>query len=700
MMKRFYSFFAAVILLLSANSVKAHDYINETVQEGVKYYLYNVGANKFLNDNNGLDEVPTTLWTITTGKNGSLQSVGGKYVKMTAKGGFMGIGTTYTWTTNETSAATISEVRQDDGYYTIIGASLTSYLAADNNGIKNVGATAITSDDFKWVAVSEVQYQRVTNPTASLKGMKTSAVANGQFYIANAITGQYLSTGENALGDAPALWTVKANEDGLYTMVSGKNNLNVTPKVQVSLGGLVEADAFTTAETASPFTVAGEDNLYTISYYHVGNLGTKKTFYLAVAKKLEFEDNEPLLATDDEPGVYGKWVFVSKADYDNFYKDKNVAVDRLRKAIAAAEAVGDYPIPNVMKLDYTAKMTTAKYLIGVYWMPTTTVSSINNSAAGLEELVGKIKDVSDVYVACKDAADHIQAIPGVGAAISGFLGDKVGLEIATTKEAMIQSVQAMRTAALVNVLLPTTVFKAGNDLTGLIQNHSFDTGDATGWRALNGDLSSASTAVLTDENMTNGVGKYHFETNTFSLFGAGTGERIIQPVIGLKKGDYSLKVKAASLSTLSNKIHLNAIVIPTDLIDITHLNDPTALIGDILKNITNIISRGIIKEASKDCPDRNNLEEVELQFTLDAADPILIAMNCGLTSVTGFNAFAADEVTLTYLGEGVITDINTVNAAQGNDTYYNIGGSAVAAPAKGINIQRTADGKVKKFIVK
>lgn len=694
MMKRFYSFFAAVILLLTASSVKAHDYINETVQEGVKYYLYNVGANKFLNDNNGLDEVPTTLWTITTGKNGSLQSVGGKYVKMTAKGGFMGIGTTYTWTTNETSAATISEVRQDDGYYTIIGASLTSYLAADNNGIKNVGATAITSDDFKWVAISESQYKEISTLMDNVK-FEYTEVGAGEFYIYNLRTGMFLNSGNNTLTNGvPTLWTLTQSEDGKYTIAKGNANVGAT----VAAEGLYdyEATLSTTAEEPVAFSIDGENKVYYLQYDYKALTYTQK-FYLATEFKVEYDGTEQAMFVKSK-NLGGRWLFVTKAAYDAVYKDRNNARERLNKAIEKAEAAHENPLPSIVKTNYTLKMTSAKYLKTVGGWSTTKVSDINNAAQGLEELTEQMLDITDVYAACKDAADHIRKVPGALSSIGGFLGDNVGLEICSTKEAMLQSIQTMRLASLASVVL--TKFKAGDELTGLIQNHSFDTGDATGWNALTGQLNDASTAVLTD-GMANGVGKYHFESNIFGLLGANTGERIMQPVLGLKKGDYSLKVRATSLSTLSNKIHLNAIVLPLDVVDINDWSKVSQeIITSLIKNLGTIIGRGIVKEASKDCSDKNALEEVELQFTLDADNPIIIAMNCGLTSVTGFNAFAADEVTLTYLGEGVITDINTVNAATGADTYYNIGGSAVAAPAKGINIQRTADGKVKKFIVK
>lgn len=708
-MRKIYFIIALLMLLQSATSVKAHDFLNETVVEGTKYYIFNAGVKKFLNNENGLDATPVTLWTIDI-ENASI-SCDEKFLSCTRTGTNI-LNYKYNWT-SDASENGVNKIEKGGEGYTIASKYTGSFLAANADGLTN--SPLNIAPNATWVFVSEEQYNAVQNPLANVD-FEVSPFSEGQFYIINPITGKYLSTAIADFGGTPALWTIAkdAENEGLYTLTSGKNKLSLTAQRNL-LGAIVSDDVTTTGETASPLTIAGEDNLYTISYHYVVTYRENELegdLYIQAPKKAEYEGNEGILAVNaDELSVYGKWAFISKEEYESSKEARDAAYQRLVLLCDKGDEAKSLPMPTAVKLALETNVLLTK--IGTlpdakkarddaYSKKTNggykySVSDLSSAADKLENAVNNILDLTDTYVACKDATTHITNLPGDLSSISGMIGENVGLEIQTTKSGLLQTIQTMRLAALASVGL-TSKFKAGDELTGLIQNHSFDNGDITGWNSLLGNLTTTSVAIRnTDNQMDNVTGNYYFQTKSIGLLGVTAGEQIYQPVLGLKKGDYSLKIKATSLSATKD-IHLRTIAIPTDVIDLSDLSNITPeVIADIVKNIGTIVNRGVITETAKECANSSVLEEVEHQFTLEADNPILINICCG---ALGVEAFAADEVTLTYLGEGVVTNMSTFNTSMGNDTYYNVNGIQTVAPTKGINIQRTADGKIKKYIVK
>lgn len=224
---------------------------------------------------------------------------------------------------------------------------------------------------------------------------------------------------------------------------------------------------------------------------------------------------------------------------------------------------------------------------------------VSSSAFAQDE--SETEDLTDYKIACLAAIDNISKIGGgisldmweslaFNTAVSGA---KAGLDECETSDAMFGVMIGLR--ALTTALLQTKVkFNENLLFTGLIGNHSFDTGDLSSWSTMGFDLEKIDISQVTTDITTNGdvsglidaftVNEWKEETHPVVNEGddAVSGghnkyylnsdkQLIIQPIIGLPAGVYSFSAKVATMPYpgdnwfLPNSVYLNALVIPYDI---------------------------------------------------------------------------------------------------------------------------------------
>ena len=205
----------------------------------------------------------------------------------------------------------------------------------------------------------------------------------------------------------------------------------------------------------------------------------------------------------------------------------------------------------------------------------------------------EVEDLTDYKEACNAAIDNIKKISGsISLSIwetlafnTAITGAQAGLDECETKEAMQGVVTGLR--AFATALLQTKVtFTDGLTCTGMVANHSFDTGDLSSWHTIgfdlnkvdiekirndiinNGDVSGLVDGIIVDEwkentkavenegenAMSGGHKKYYLNSDM---------QLIMQPIIGLPAGVYNFEAKVAAPKL--NNVYLNVLVLSADV---------------------------------------------------------------------------------------------------------------------------------------
>lgn len=101
-------------LVPSQPSAPVRAYASETPEDAMECYIYNVGADGYLNDNNGIDQEPTVLWTVTKNTNGTyiFKSANGKFIR--------------SWTTNAGFTPNYASNQTQSSNQTLIASTSTS----------------------------------------------------------------------------------------------------------------------------------------------------------------------------------------------------------------------------------------------------------------------------------------------------------------------------------------------------------------------------------------------------------------------------------------------------------------------------------------------------------------------------------------------------------------------------------------------
>lgn len=288
------------------------------------------------------------------------------------------------------------------------------------------------------------------------------------------------------------------------------------------------------------------------------------------------------------------------------------------------------------------------------------------------------EDLSDYKTACLEAIDNIGKISDGFSVSSMITIAKSSLNACGTKDDMRRTMTALR-AGVTGYLQTVSTFPDGQVYTGLLGNRSFDTGDLSTWYCVDFDLSQISLTDITNaigsgnvsgladavtinnwnegtqavENegadaIQGGHGKYYLNSN----------QLIMQPVIGLPAGIYSLSAKAACTPGLLrlNKVHLNALVISSSVAQ--------EILGDIISDgnwkelfsnfnlipyITPFLKSGKLYTASVSCKNLTTLSDGELRFIIDKGDIVILGINAGMVPFIGTEKYHADDLQLTGL---------------------------------------------------
>jgi hypothetical protein len=244
---------------------------------------------------------------------------------------------------------------------------------------------------------------------------------------------------------------------------------------------------------------------------------------------------------------------------------------------------------------------------------------------------------------------------------------------------MRRTMTALR-AGVLGYLQTTGAFQDEQVFTGLVGNHSFDTGDLSLWYSIGFDLSQIGLSDITNaisggdvSGLVNAVSVNNWNEDTKAIENAGgnaisggdqkyylnSSQLIMQPLIGLPAGIYSFSAKVACNPGFFrlNKVHLNALVIPTNIVQeilgdmLSNTTDWTELLSnfDMTQYIGVFIENGKLYTESASCQNLNTFSDGELRFIIDEGDVVIIGMNAGMVPFIGTEQYRADNLQLTGL---------------------------------------------------
>lgn len=184
----------------SVEPEKSWDFEEMKNDASVSYYIYNVGAMKFLSDDNTLTDDGKVLWTV----NGTdVQSANGKHISITSKRSGSSYNITAT-SSADASATSSIEVNADGKSYRLGNKVQVSYTSSQTRFLSYRGGaltyTSKNSDNTieeaaQWVFVSEEQYKSKTQgPDNTVLG---DADGDGEVTMsdANLVVNHYLGDG-------------------------------------------------------------------------------------------------------------------------------------------------------------------------------------------------------------------------------------------------------------------------------------------------------------------------------------------------------------------------------------------------------------------------------------------------------------------------------------------------------------------------
>ncbi|MCF0244797.1 MAG: hypothetical protein HUK06_08475 [Bacteroidaceae bacterium] len=511
-----------------------------------------------------------------------------------------------------------------------------------------------------------------------------------QYYIYNKGTDAFLNDDGTLTPYASTIWTI--NEDKSIKSTNG-NYISVTSQRKLTQYSFTASASSTDSIALSNIDALPEGNP---EYYLLGNNVLDK--YKIIGQD---ESHVHYLTVTEEGGLCadstsvntgcGQWLFVKKSDYESGSAAKKLALEKLQKTIDDAQNTYDNEeIPGTVKAELWTRLTEAKALYklatGILG-GTVKYSTIVEMSETLQEKNDLALSLSDYYVAAKQSVENIENISSDLALRAATTTAKAALEAGVTIPVMQAAMTVLRGALI--VYLRAATVSANTDLTGMITNPSFDTGDMTGWSNSTGDIGDRAfpKPVSQEEGIEGAAGRYFLNSEPLA-------QMILQPVIGLPAGEYTAKVNIGCDKGLltSPSGHITAVTIPSSIFEGVDSITPAMVIskiGDILRD-------GSVKDGSVKGEKINILKEASVSFTLNENDILILGMTAGLTSLVSTTDFYADDVRLIYDNQSTPTCIKEANTLIGDCApAYNIQGLPVNENYKGLIIKNG-----KKFIRK
>ena len=297
------------------------------------------------------------------------------------------------------------------------------------------------------------------------------------------------------------------------------------------------------------------------------------------------------------------------------------------------------------------------------------------------------EELADYKTACLAAIDNISLIGDNFAIRSMISVAKTALSVCQTKDAMRRTMTTLR-AGVLGYLQTTSTFPDGQVYTGLAGNHSFDTGDLSLWYCIGFDLSQIGLTDLVNaigggdvSGLMNAVSVNEWNEDTKAIenqgsnavqggqgkYYLGSNQLLMQPILGLPAGIYSLNAKVACAPGFLNlnKVYLNALVVPTSTVQ--------EVLGDIIGDTSNwselfnnfdlsqymapFLQSGKLYSGSANCKSLSTFSDGELRFIIDEGDIVIIGINAGMLPFIGTEQFRADNLQLVGLraADGILS---------------------------------------------
>lgn len=313
-------------------------------------------------------------------------------------------------------------------------------------------------------------------------------------------------------------------------------------------------------------------------------------------------------------------------------------------------------------------------------LPLTLCFGLVSSSAFAQDKVrekAQTEDLTDYKTACYAAIDNLSEIGKDNRTIRSMLSTtRYSVSLYDTKEDL-QTAMIFLRAEVLNYLQVVKSFNEGQVFTGLIGNHSFDTGDLSLWNCFSFNLSQIK---LSDITAAIALGDVSGLVKAVSLSGWNEGTKavenkepdaipeghnkyylnsnqlIMEPIFGLPAGVYSLQANLACKPGLLNlnKVHLNALVVSAETlmeilgVTLSNSSDWRELLSNFnLGNyIEPIFEKGKLYSASASCKNLNTFSDGELRFVIDKGDLVIIGLDAGLVSFIGAEQFRADNLKL------------------------------------------------------
>lgn len=537
------------------------------------------------------------------------------------------------------------------------------------------------------------------------------------YYLYNIGTGKFLAD-DNSLTDYPAVaWTVTDNqiksETGVYLSLTSKN-----------MGSLLSPNWVITAVSNAEKPATSNIEPIDSAYYGIGNKVNVSTFSQQVRYLSVNEDGNLTYTSMANKALEAnaQWLFVSQAQYETYGNVRKDAIEKLRVTLNAAKEVNDQitEVPGIVRTTLRATITAAETIIKreeadkwSWLLPQTSISTIKSTTTSLQSQRLMYPVLSDYYLACQDAIEKIERISSGLAFRALTTTAKESLEVSATQDAMKTAMTVLR-AGVYGYLKTLKSISDGQEFTGLIGNHSFETGDSLFWTSLNlteritGSDKNAKVVANTGENyVEEGDKKYYAES----------GSLMMQAVFGLPIGTYNLSAKMAckgSLLNLQRNVMMNVTTVPLSvLLELLKSVLPsTDNASDILEGITsgkidvsqllknlkiedllNLLRSSETKSVTHSCSGNTAFSEADVEFYIDTDEVVLITLNTGLVPFVNVDNYRADDLKLTYVTSTTPTGIKQPQeekSTTGGITYDLSGRRANNSTLKGIMIR---DGK-------
>lgn len=666
-----------------------------TTDGSTLYYIYNLASHRFLSDGDSLTIEPTTLWTV----NGQdIASIYGHHISLTSRNTGSVIKQNWVFDcTSEAQVAATSNVEEHEGYYLIgnkVNVSLIQqkivYLTSDGSSLS---ASQEAGEQAKWLFVSLAQIDS-HNPAAECP-WTPQTLSEGRFLLYNKQSGLFVSAPNDDDADSPTrmsatyptYFTLTLAEDSTaYNISSDFGHLGIPVTTSPASKTPTKVTASSNASDGWDLLFEGDEEGYTISVTKEWNyLLSRQTYtaYLAMTPMPKDASSGTLSYSTSASNVYGKWILVSPEEYELTSQAREEALARLQEAISKSEQVRNEvtDVPGLSKTILDAELTAAKAIISMEdsgswtWISNRiSVSTINSMANTLISTSNNFLSMADYYTACLAAISNIEKISS-GTTLRALTSTaRASLQIAASKEAMTTAMSVLRTG--VTAYLQTiNTFEDGKLFTGMLGNHSFDTGDLVQWYSLSVDLSSINLAELASSiskgdlgSLANAVSLNEWKDNTKAVRNEGeerkenvdgryrlqSEQTIMQPLLGLPAGIYEFKASATCAPGLLNtdKIHTTALVIPAETVQqmFGDLTSGEGLSGiDLSKYIGTFLSEGLLNTRATVPQKADSLAEATVRFILNKGDIVILGINAGIAPYIGTALYNADNLQLTYL---------------------------------------------------